>query len=141
MGSRVGAFQLGAEVGLAVETNGGHWASGQFGNFFSGGKGDVLVSALVHKQNQNHVVSGKWAFHDLTSQLYFNFVLHEVKLDPKPTSVDCFLFFSLPIELLFVATHFSPLFVMFSDYVMVQRHARACWDALALLNHSQQHTD
>lgn len=85
--------------------------------FFSGGKGDVLVSTLVHKQNQKHAVSGKWRHArsrpDSTIGFQLRFAHRLLKLDPKATSDD-WVFYFLESELLAAKARFFPLCVTFS---------------------------
>lgn len=144
---------------MALETNGGCWASGQLGNLFLEEQGMFWSQLWSTNKTRNmpSVESGVMHVSRLYLRLYFNFVLHEVKLDRKATSVDCFFFFFCKLDC-FLSQPIFPLFVMFSYYAKVmlnkatspkslkanlrwQRPARACWDAVALLTQSQQHID
>lgn len=98
------SYTLGAKVGLATRANRGWWAPSQLGKFSWMKKGDVLVSALVHKHR--FIPSFFWETRNMLSveRVVMNAQCSNLKnlnstnsishtnLLPKPktTSVECF---------------------------------------------------
>lgn len=102
------SYTLGAKVGLAIRANRGWWAPSQLGKFSWMKKGDVLVSALVHKHRfipsffvlsvERVVVNAQCS--NLKNLNSTNSILH-TNLLPKPkttSAVPKFLFSILPCK-------------------------------------------